>query len=649
MKTIQLVLIAVLTFLTFSTATASQLNEPAQRQKVYSIIKQAQTDEWFEEQAKLWGTHLQAQPDDADAWLNYYTACRMLKIQAQTKTQDDLDKIVAEMEKSIPESFEFHYVTYWNGGASESERLFHHLEKAYELAPHRPETFDDFLTHYELQRNTEQVKSIALSWFASNDMSAGLYAWNYNMLASCDADAILLTVGDNDTYPALVLQAAKGLREDVILMNIYLLLIDSYRDEYFNELGIPHMDKAYEDFGSQLEFQRAICEHLSEHADRSIYFSVAANPELYKPFKQNIYNVGMALKWSDEEFDNIAVMKRNYEHRFLLDNLRMDLRHDISAGVVNHMNTNYLVSMLTLYNHYKESEDVQAQTLRDLIDRVATNANMKDKVSAILDDNKEHASMVVDDPRMIMKKMAKVNDSLYASKFEISVEMYDLFLTDLLKQRRFDELDIAKNPSVNWRALLPEDKKSIDMDSELQNWHPASGRFPVVNVTYEAAQLYCRWLTETYNKLDHRKKQFDRVEFRLPTENEWEYLAMGGEESSAYAWGGPYVRNAKGCFLGNLDVSDVPDEKGATSPEECPNCQYWERDGGYFPVVTGSYMPNDFGLFNMTGNVSEMVAEKGISKGGSWNTKAGVATINNHETYSGRSAEVGFRVIMIVK
>ena len=56
-----------------------------------------------------------------------------------------------------------------------------------------------------------------------------------------------------------------------------------------------------------------------------------------------------------------------------------------------------------------------------------------------------------------------------------------------------------------------------------------------------------------------------------------------------YPWGGPYTRNSKGCFLANFK----------------PGRGDYRADGGYYPVRVYSYFPNDYGLYNMAGNVAE--------------------------------------------
>lgn len=120
-------------------------------------------------------------------------------------------------------------------------------------------------------------------------------------------------------------------------------------------------------------------------------------------------------------------------------------------------------------------------------------------------------------------------------------------------------------------------------------WHPAFDDYPVVGVDWEAANYFCQWRTDYLNSFRTEIGLFDMPAFRLPSEAEWEYAARGGRDLVKYPWGNPYVRNAKGCVIANFK----------------PGRGNFFDDGHSYTAPVNVYFPNDYGLFNMAGNVSE--------------------------------------------
>jgi gliding motility-associated lipoprotein GldK len=119
--------------------------------------------------------------------------------------------------------------------------------------------------------------------------------------------------------------------------------------------------------------------------------------------------------------------------------------------------------------------------------------------------------------------------------------------------------------------------------------HPAYGSYPVVGVSWKQATAFTEWRTHYLNSYLERSKRMTESDFRLPTEAEWEYAARGGRSQVPFPWGGPYLRNKKGCLLANFK----------------PGRGNYPEDGGMYTVRADAYWPNDFGLYNMAGNVAE--------------------------------------------
>jgi len=119
--------------------------------------------------------------------------------------------------------------------------------------------------------------------------------------------------------------------------------------------------------------------------------------------------------------------------------------------------------------------------------------------------------------------------------------------------------------------------------------HSAFGNYPVVGVNWKQATAFCEWRTIYLNSFLESKKRTTESDFRLPTEAQWEYAARGGLSQVQFPWGGPYLRNRKGCLLANFK----------------PGRGNYPEDGGFYTVRADAYWPNNYGLYNMAGNVAE--------------------------------------------
>ena len=170
----------------------------------------------------------------------------------------------------------------------------------------------------------------------------------------------------------------------------------------------------------------------------------------------------------------------------------------------------------------------------------------------------------------------------YMSETEVTVEQFRAFIngskyiTDAESATGDDngsfvyDGDFHKKGGVNWRCDAAGNRRPASED-----------KHPVIHVSYNDAVAYCAWLNRTHPVAG--------MEYRLPTEAEWEYAARGGEadiKANDYEYAG-----CNEADLGNY-------------------AWYYENRNGVNNTHTvATRKPNTLGLYDMSGNVWEWCSD----------------------------------------
>ncbi|KFF06202.1 formylglycine-generating enzyme family protein [Flavobacterium reichenbachii] len=192
-------------------------------------------------------------------------------------------------------------------------------------------------------------------------------------------------------------------------------------------------------------------------------------------------------------------------------------------------------------------------------------------------------------------------DGYFMDKTEVTNEEYAKFVkatgyvTVAEQKPTKEEFPIANEEDlITGSVIFTPTPTAVNLNNFLQWWSYVGGtdwkhpegpqstikgreKYPVVQIAYEDAAAYAKWAGK-----------------RLPTEAEWEFAARGGKTGNLYTWGNTLKPNGK--FQANIYQGHFPIKDGDTG-----------EDGFKGIAPTAQFAPNQYGLYDMAGNVWEWV------------------------------------------
>lgn len=284
-------------------------------------------------------------------------------------TKDKLSE--GEAVRYDSQSFNFHYSQYLK--SSEVNKDYNSLLLAYNLNPTYSELYFELAKYYELKGDKLKKKEFCNKLKKSN-LTPSLREYAYNTLMSVEQNGILVTYGENDTYPLWILQNIENIRTDVKILNYNLLMNRGYRDQVKNKLGL-RFSKSYSTNVTILK------DVAVKNRRKPIYYSLTISHIVLKELKGNLYSTGLALKYSRTTFDNSEILKINWENKFS----KKYISNPSISLTSKQMNLNYVLPLIQLSNYYKNNNrESEHNYITTIIKQLGKNGGKEKQIQTLL-------------------------------------------------------------------------------------------------------------------------------------------------------------------------------------------------------------------------------------------------------------------------
>ena len=373
-------LIYISTFLIFPFVNGQEASKSVMKeatveneQVIFPAIKtpsqQYMGRKYYTSQKDIWKQKIELNQTDANAWFNYYQALRYENYTGissiSSQKAEELASVVSKMSKLIPTSFEYNLTNYING--NNNPALFSFLQKAYKLNSNHPEVLKQLVAYYEITGNSSKRNEHLNSLNSINRYAEGISNYNFNVIKSIEKNGVILTNGENDTYP-LWLAQNKEKRPDITIVNLELMLDKNYQQNVFSKLGInsPYMANSSSVFNKILS-----------GTNKQAYVGLSVNKTYLKSKVKDLYLVGLVFKFSKTKIENLKLLDELWNKKLNTSYLSKPVNNTASRQ----MNKNYLMPLITLRNYYKNTGNlVESKKKEALILKLAKEAGIEQTV-----------------------------------------------------------------------------------------------------------------------------------------------------------------------------------------------------------------------------------------------------------------------------
>lgn len=171
---------------------------------------------------------------------------------------------------------------------------------------------------YCCEGRLDEAAEIASDIYRRNVIPQPIQDFGYNMLIGLPENAVLITNGDNDTYPPISLQAGRNLRRDVVVLNKSLLGCKEYADALSERYSdwFPKKPKSEGPLGTA----QAVIEYLLRTKRRPIYAAVTVD---YQGHPHSITIEGLCARIDALEGEDSNVSYKKI-HTLFRDKYRLD-------------------------------------------------------------------------------------------------------------------------------------------------------------------------------------------------------------------------------------------------------------------------------------------------------------------------------------